>query len=166
MTEKSYVGMMQCFYCMEASGVALDMRLRETLPQGPVIYDLEPCSSCAEQMKTHVKLIVVQSSSMPDVQRDFAQWQGRVRMARPGREREAIGPFIPNPYRTGPHGWLSREAVGKVFQNSPDNPGVVELILKQGYSFLDEEAWEALVAQAVAEDGDSGPEGAEDEGAE
>jgi hypothetical protein len=56
--EKSYVGMMTCFYCGEPSGILLDRRLRNTLPR-QAVYDREPCDKCKSLLSQGVMFISV-----------------------------------------------------------------------------------------------------------
>lgn len=65
-TEKSYVGMYNCFYCNEPAGVVLDRRLQDTLPKNIGVINHEPCSKCAALMKQGVLLISVDESKIDD----------------------------------------------------------------------------------------------------
>ena len=88
--EKSYVGMTQCFFCMEAKEVLLDRRLRKTLPR-MAVYDHEPCDKCKDWMKQGIILISV----------------------RPGPDRE-------NPYRTGGWVVIKEDAFKQIFKDSDE----------------------------------------------
>lgn len=94
----SYVGLMQCFYCGEAAGVALDKRLRDSLPDGQAVYDMQPCSKCAEYMRQGVILLGVKDDTEFDrIAAERKAWQA-AQDRKPERQR---APFIPNPFRSG-----------------------------------------------------------------
>jgi len=61
MAEKSYVGMTQCFYCGEPSGLVLDTRLRDRFERNVGVVDMTPCNKCAELMKMGIMIISVRS---------------------------------------------------------------------------------------------------------
>ena len=63
--DKSYVGMMNCFFCNKPKGVILDRRIRETLPKNAV-YDKEPCDECKELMKSGIIIISVRDGESGD----------------------------------------------------------------------------------------------------
>lgn len=81
--------LMLCFYCGEASGVALLGRLRddEAAPRQGV-YDMEPCPTCKEYMAQGVILIGVDEKLSTDTQ---------------------------NPYRTGRFAVMKDDAVRRLF---------------------------------------------------
>ena len=62
MSDKSYVGMFNCFFCGGAAGVLLDRRLKNTLPHNVGVINREPCSKCAEYMKQGIILISVKNN--------------------------------------------------------------------------------------------------------
>lgn len=80
-----FVGMMNCFYCNKPKAIALDRRMKKSLPR-EAVYDKEPCDDCKKYMEQGIIFISVK----PAIQ----------------EERE-------NPYRTG--GWwvIKEEAVKK-----------------------------------------------------
>jgi len=88
--EKDFVGMTQCFFCMEAKEVLLDRRLRKTLPR-MAVYDHEPCDKCRDWMKQGIILISVQQGSDQK-----------------------------NPYRTGGWVVVKEEAFKGIFRNSEE----------------------------------------------
>jgi len=62
MSDKSYVGMFNCFFCGEAAGVLIDRRLKNTLPHNVGVINKEPCSKCVEYMKQGIILISVKNN--------------------------------------------------------------------------------------------------------
>lgn len=58
MSDKSYVGMMLCFYCQEPMGLVLDRKLRDIIPEKGT-YNTEPCDQCKSWMEQGVILISV-----------------------------------------------------------------------------------------------------------
>lgn len=86
-TDKSYVGMTQCFVCMEPKDILLDRRLRNTLPK-LACYDKEPCDKCKEYMKQGIILISVRDGESGD-----------------------------NPYRTGGWIVIKEEAAHRIFKD-------------------------------------------------
>lgn len=89
MSDKSYVGVGQCFWCGGDKEVILDRRMKDTLPR-KAVYNKEPCDSCKEWMEKGVILISVD----------------------PDKTTEPN-----NPYRSG--GWivLREEAVNNIFDS-------------------------------------------------
>lgn len=85
MSEKSYVGMCDCFFCGEPKELLLDRRLRNSLPKHAV-YDKYPCDKCAEWMKQGVMFISI----------------------RDGEEQSE------NPYRTGKLSVIRDEAIRRM----------------------------------------------------
>lgn len=57
-TEKSYVGMMNCYFCNKPKGILLDKKLRNTFQREQVV-DQEPCDECKEYMKKGIIMIGV-----------------------------------------------------------------------------------------------------------
>ena len=88
--EKDFVGMTQCFFCMEAKEVLLDRRLRKTLPR-MAVYDHEPCDKCKDWMKQGIILISV----------------------RRGSDRK-------NPHRTGGWVVIREDAFKRIFRDSDE----------------------------------------------
>jgi hypothetical protein len=60
-TNKSYVGMANCFVCGEVKHLLLDRRLKNSLPQNAV-YDKEPCDKCKKIMEQGVLFIGVRNN--------------------------------------------------------------------------------------------------------
>lgn len=89
MSEKSHVGMFNCFFCGEPAGVLLDRRLKPTLPHNVGAIDREPCQKCKDFMAQGVILISVDESKTDD----------------PG-----------NPYRTGGFAVVKAEVVTRIVQ--------------------------------------------------
>ena len=57
--EKSYVGLTQCFFCGEDSGLVMDRHLRPKFERRVGVIDMEPCSECKKLMEQGVMLISV-----------------------------------------------------------------------------------------------------------
>lgn len=70
MSDKSHVGMMNCFFCGEAKGVVLDTKLRNSLPREGC-YDKEPCDKCSGLMSKGVMFISVKEERSPDMQNPY-----------------------------------------------------------------------------------------------
>lgn len=85
LTDKSYVGMANCFFCGEPKYLLLDRRLKPTFARSGV-YDQEPCDKCKEFMTQGIILISVRDGESGD-----------------------------NPYRTGGWVVIKEEAAKKMF---------------------------------------------------
>ena len=134
---KSYVGLMQCFYCGEARGVLLDRHLRDSLPNEPIVYDTQPCSECEEHMRQGIILISVKDGEDEKIERD------RLRhLADPQGHRR---PFIPNPYRTG-----LRMVVAEEFIRRALDEKTADMLCKSRWAFIPDEAAEKLGLAAEA----------------
>lgn len=95
MSEKSYVGMTQCFWCGDTKNeILLDRRLKDSLPR-KAVYDKEPCDKCRDWMTKGVILISVDA------------------------EKSKHDPQ--NPYRTGGMAVITDEAVTKIFDTKMAN---------------------------------------------
>ena len=80
MDEKSHVGI-SCFFCGETIGVLLDKRLKKSLPNTPIVINMEPCDKCKKFMEQGIILISIKDSTT-------AEEMGK-------------GGKLPNPYKTG-----------------------------------------------------------------
>lgn len=56
--DKRYVGMMNCYFCNKPKGIALDRRIKDTLPR-EAVYDKEPCDECKKYMEMGIIIISV-----------------------------------------------------------------------------------------------------------
>jgi len=72
-TEKSYVGMMNCYFCNKPKGILLDRRLRNTFEKEQVI-DMEPCDECKKYMEQGVILIGVRDGESGDNPYRTGEW--------------------------------------------------------------------------------------------
>lgn len=90
-SEKSYVGMSNCFFCGEPKEILLDRRMRNTLPHSAV-YNKQPCDKCASLMTLGVIFISVRDGE----------------------------PQTDNPYRTGKFCVIKEEVVKRLPVNSPE----------------------------------------------
>lgn len=66
-SDRSNVSLMQCFYCMKDYGVAIDRRLRQSLPHR-ACFDHDPCPECEKLMEQGVILISVDETKSTDRQ--------------------------------------------------------------------------------------------------
>ena len=87
---KSYVGLTQCFYCGEDSGLVLDRRLWDTFETHVGVINMEPCSECKNLMGLGIIMISTRD-----------------------------GESGSNPYRTGGWVVVREEAVRRLFAHSP-----------------------------------------------
>lgn len=141
MSDKSHVGMMQCWYCWESSGILLDKRMRKSITPGPVVYNMEPCSKCKEWMKKGVILISMrdgEGEKIAEAQKKFQQEHGGYAHTRP---RKGERGFIPTPYRTGCMAVVKQEFIEAVFadEDAIRNQGV-----KARWLLIEDQAWDAL----------------------
>jgi len=65
MSKKDFVGMSQCYYCLEPSEVLLHRRLRKVIPR-LACYNKRPCTKCEEHMKLGIILISVDEKLSTD----------------------------------------------------------------------------------------------------
>lgn len=139
--DKSHVGLMQCFYCGGDAGVALDTRLRDSLPRGPHVYDMTPCSQCEELMRQGVILIGVaggdaEMDRVEDEQRRYSESSNE-----PARGLHTRN--IPNPNRSGhflavTEDWVRRAIHPEELRNK---------LLQVRWTFVPQEICEQLDAQ-------------------
>lgn len=156
--------LMQCFFCMGASGVALLGKLSgdEEAPR-MICLDYQPCSECEEHMKNGVILVSVCDE---ELDRKFWHWhcphcgnhqevafkEGsqayapncesrdcRIRRGSPAMLSQGVGPTR-NPYRTG--GWVL--VAEKFIKRVIHPPELVESMLKHRFSFVPDAAWDKL----------------------
>jgi hypothetical protein len=118
--DKSHVGMMQCYYCGEAYGIAIHTRMKKTLER-QAIYSTEPCDKCKRYMGLGVILISIRDSTTDE-------------------EMKPKGDSPPNPYRTG---WFA--VVKDDFIKEAIKPeSMVDWALNYRFLFITDSAWSAL----------------------
>lgn len=136
-------GLMICWFCGEASGVALHGRINMNDPEAPrqMIYDMEPCSKCRDVMKEGIMFVEVKSEDcLPLIEADRKRWReacerlegaNRIRF-----KKLRIPPFIPDPqYRTG-RMWGIKETASLVQGITP--PELKAEILRCRWTFIAE----------------------------
>lgn len=131
MSEKSWVGLTQCFYCGEASDILLDTRMRDTFPPGMAVYNMRPCSACEEHMKAGIILISVKVGEMEKVKQEEAYYR---------RHHDSFAGFCPNPFRSG--GWwvIKEEALRRLVHPAE----LADHIAKLRWSFIPDDAAEKM----------------------
>jgi len=129
MGELSHVGMTQCFFCLKEIGIALDKRLRDSLPH-KAVYDMAPCDQCKKYMDMGIILIGVRESDMERVQREQGEHASKYEFTSPRN----IPPFIPNPYRTGHWHVVSEDFI----RRNIASPNLVEQIIRVRWAFIPE----------------------------
>jgi hypothetical protein len=156
---KSHVGLMLCWYCLEeGTGVLLDKRLRDSLPNRAV-YDMEPCHKCKGFMEQGIILIGATEESIAQIPSEQEHHQRQVD-ALPYHQRKNARPFVPNPHRTGHWFVVSEDFVKRNF-----NPqSLVDQILKYRWSFIDPEIGEMLKKQHEQQEAEVGQENEEEAG--
>lgn len=90
-SDKSYVGMTQCFICGGDKDILLDRHLKERFPHHPICIDKEPCEKCKEYMRIGIIIISV----------------------RDGESGE-------NPYRTGGFWVVKEETIHKLITDNDE----------------------------------------------
>lgn len=127
-----------CFYCNEESG---DLGLMGRLPhdeEAPryTYLSMEPCKKCRERRETHIHLVVVPKECPDEIEDQRRRWAETMSRRPLSQQRE----FIPNVERSGYTFWIDREKIPQ-FVHPPE---LAEKILRAGWTFIPEEACEAL----------------------
>jgi len=135
--------MMHCFYCGDGYAVALDRRLRDSLPQAAV-YDMNPCDRCAQVMDSGGMIIIGTSSSFEALERQRKtakrEWEDRSLVYK----RAHPFNFVPQATRLGIIG-LSAEGA----QRFSDATGAK--VEPGTWTFVDEEVWNRYFKEAAEE---------------
>lgn len=157
-------GMLQCFFCMEASGVALYGRLpNDAEAPRMVCVDKVPCSKCADYMKQGIILVSVQDAA---IEKLFHHWhcqycgnhkevecQEGVQAYPPlcgsrgcrfkhgdvTMQKKGIRP-TDNPFRSGCWVVVAEQFITRVIHP----PELVEHMLKVRFAFVPDAAWDRL----------------------
>lgn len=122
-----------CYFCGEPDRIVLvgsktqafkDVGLAERdgrMSMNIGVLDMEPCNKCKGYMKDGVILISIRAPIGDEMK----------------------GP-IPNPYRTG--GWIvvKREAIARWRDDSPEGDNIWEWVLKHGFGFIEDGAWDKM----------------------
>ena len=115
--------LMQCFFCLEAKGVALlgnkgrELNKALDLPESAeaprqAVFDMEPCDKCAGYMQQGVILISVDPEKSPDHR---------------------------NPWRTGGWSVVIEDAVKRWFSEP-----LLSQVLKCRFAFVEDQVWTAI----------------------
>jgi hypothetical protein len=123
MSEQSHVGLMQCFFCGAADRIAIDTRLRDSLPH-QAVHDMEPCPQCQGRMQQGVILISVRDGEMEKVEAAHRAYKQKFNRTKPTQ-------FIPNPYRSGGW-WVVTDTAIRAMLNEP----LATQILRQRWAFI------------------------------
>ena len=127
MSEKSHVGMMQCWICGQGAEIILDTRIRPILDREMGSTPNTVCSECETMSKKHDGIWML---SIKD-----------------GEEPPADKTEVWNPYRTGGCVLVSKEAAIKSF-TSIVIPEVVEsttaLINNNVYFYVPDQIWDMI----------------------
>jgi len=111
---KSYVGMTNCYYCGEASGIVMDNKLRDVFTPNVGVIDMSPCSKCKEYMEKGIILIGIKPPA-------------------DGEKIEVVN-GIPNPYRTGEFLVVTQEGIERMLSGE-----LLEFADKNRFMFMDGE---------------------------
>lgn len=130
MSDKSHVGMTQCYFCGGDSQVVLHKQLRPVLDRKMGVLDMTPCGECATMMQDGVIIITVRDGEMQKVEQERQQYVQRKHAG--GRTFSET--FIPNPYRTGGF-FCAKES----FFEGMDKQ-VAEFALKKRWIFMEHSA--------------------------
>jgi hypothetical protein len=142
-SDKSYVGMMHCFYCGDGYAVALDRRLHESLPRAAV-YDMNPCPACASVMDSGGMIIIATTTSQEAMERQRQKakkmWESKTLAFR----RTHHFCFVPNVTRVGMIG-INAESARRFSEATGGKvqPGT--------WTFVDKETWDLYFAEAAEE---------------
>lgn len=109
-TEKSFVGMSNCFICGEVKELLLDRRLKPSLPQSAV-YNKEPCDKCKKIMKVGILFVGVKNG-------EYEKAEDKN-----------------NPYRTGQIIGIKEDA----FMQMPINKELKQEIFKKRLCYMEED---------------------------
>lgn len=114
MSEKSHVGMFQCFFCGKNMGVLLHKRLAKVLPEKCGAIDMEPCEDCKKMMDMGIMIIGCDESKSDAKSGNF--------------------------YRTGSVLVVKPDFIIRNFKP----PELVKTILELGFTFMSEEIVERI----------------------
>lgn len=173
-------GLMQCFFCMESSGVILYGHLPgDAEAPHMACIDFDPCSKCQEHMKQGIILVSIRDE---DANKMFWHWhcphchnhkevavkEGAMPSApycnrwrcrdRPAMLSKCTRPTS-NPYRTG--GWV---VVAEKFVKRVICPSeLVDHMLKVRFAFMPDEVWDNLGLPQGKSDANTETSGTTDE---
>ena len=127
MSEKSHVGMLNCWVCGQGAEILLDTRLRNTLDQNMGSRPDIICSECKSMSEDNdaIWMISVEDGQEPPTDRDE----------------------IWNPYRTGCCVLVKKEAVRRSFRSILDEKAVentIKLVDENIYFYLPDTIWKGL----------------------
>ena len=74
--EKNYAAIYNCYFCNGPAGVAIDRRLKKSLPLNIGVIDKKPCATCAGYMKKGVILISVKDGESGENPYRTGGWVG------------------------------------------------------------------------------------------
>ena len=115
----NYVALTKCYFCGGDNEILLDRKFRDISKMHGKVVSMHPCQDCEEKMKQGIMMIVIDSEkSTPNWHKDP----------------------MPNPHRTGLMVVVKEEAVKRIIVE----PSLLESILKQRWSFVDEPVAEIL----------------------
>lgn len=146
MSERSHVGMSNCFVCLAASSVLLDKRLRPTLSRnmGPMSID-DLCSDCARRAAAgYIALVEITEKAREDDARRMKELR-EYNEHRPEKYRCVV---VPCPERSARIPWMRRSALGRLIKGLDEH--VVGCVLFVQFGVVDQIMRACGVSEAQA----------------
>lgn len=141
-SDRSHVGMMVCFYCGESFGVALDRRLKDTLPQ-QAVYNLDPCPECEKVLTDGGIIIIGTSTPQQEIENQRLAAKKEYDSWHPARQRRVGFNFVPRHVRLG----MIAIAPGEPAQRWSE---MFQGAVKPGsWTFIGEDGWNLVCEPAL-----------------
>lgn len=141
-SDKSHVGMAQCFLCHEESLILLDKRLRNSLPRHCGVISTEPCGACAKKIKDgYVGLLLTTEAAVKKVDEDAAAFRdAQHRDPSFRRTRTFIPDFNPRSFGV----FMRKEALFATMDDSQQTRDVRRMADRDGWIVILGDAFAAM----------------------